>query len=158
MAGIYVLSHPKHAAVWRKYKREGYPIVSTWVDDPHMQESRSKYIPNWLVVEKEIEVCSCAFIYSSCDDLPNNLLIEVGMFIGYHKLIYSLGTFRGMARMIDYPQFLYKEFPNWDIYRTLNACKDWDNTGLAEAARREQQIGQTPHTSKVQSNSTANSS
>jgi hypothetical protein len=150
MAGIYVVSNPTHAALWRRYREEGYPIISSWIDDPEVYNRKfgsNVYTPNWLIAEREVEICSCGFIYSNCEDLSFAYLIHIGMLIGNNKNMYCLGSFRGINPLREHPQFLFKNFPEWDIERTLKECQSWDRSGISDTLRKEQHYGKAKNSS-----------
>lgn len=39
--GIYVASKVKHVQIWKAYRKAGYPIVSTWIDEAGAGESQN---------------------------------------------------------------------------------------------------------------------
>lgn len=134
MAGIYVISKVEHVQMWRMFRREGFPIISSWIDEWEEIAKRS-YQPNWLTRTMELQRCSSVIILSN-DNLGQLQYIEIGMAIAFERNIYSQGTYPCSNQLSDHPQFLRRSFPDYDIRRILTEAKVWDATGIADEVRK----------------------
>ena len=83
--GIYVASRasiPEHPAMWRRLRSEGYPIISSWIDEdgPGETEDLGEL---WARIGKEVAGSSGLIFYAEPGDFPlKGALVEVGMALG----------------------------------------------------------------------------
>jgi hypothetical protein len=82
--GIYVASkasNPERPAMWRRLRKFGVPIISSWIDEagPGETECLSQL---WSRIESEIHLSQALIIYAESEDFPlKGALVEVGMAI-----------------------------------------------------------------------------
>jgi hypothetical protein len=82
--GIYVASRastPDRPAMWRAFRDEGFPIISTWIDEAGAGETAC-LTGLWKRIEREVTGARALVLYAEPDDFPlKGALIEVGMAI-----------------------------------------------------------------------------
>lgn len=80
--GIYVASRasvPGRAAMWRRLRGEGWPIVSTWIDEAGEGET-GDFGELWARIAREVTGAAGLVLYAEPGDLPlKGALVEVGM-------------------------------------------------------------------------------
>ena len=83
--GIYVASRasdPTRPAMWRKLRAEGWPIVSSWIDEAGAGETAS-LSELWSRIDREIRASSGVIVYAEADDFPlKGAYIEAGIALG----------------------------------------------------------------------------
>lgn len=83
--GIYVASRasiPERAAMWRQYRANGFPIISTWIDEDGPGQSVSLR-DLWERVVREVASAERLVLYAESDDSPlKGAFIEVGIALG----------------------------------------------------------------------------
>lgn len=87
---IYVASRasvPERSAMWRKLRGDGWPIISSWIDEAG--EGETAFLADlWIRIRAEIYGASAFVLYAERDDFPlKGALIEAGMAIGLNKQI-----------------------------------------------------------------------
>ncbi len=84
--GIYVASRVKRAPVWEEYKRQGYPIISTWLNETG-DDDTDDFGELWARIESEIRRCEVLVFYAGgAEDFPfKGAYIEVGMALACGK-------------------------------------------------------------------------
>lgn len=92
MDGIYVASRaslPARSAMWREFRKAGYPIISSWIDEAG--EGQTDDLEElWQRISTEVAGCCGLVFYAETDDLPlKGALIEVGMAIALGKKVYT---------------------------------------------------------------------
>lgn len=81
---IYVASRVKHAPLWKKLRSEGWPILSTWIDEGVVPPDRAG--PLWLQIIEEVRRCSCLLVYAELSDFPlKGAMVEVGAALAMGK-------------------------------------------------------------------------
>jgi hypothetical protein len=80
--GVYVASRaslPERAAMWRRLRSEGWPIVSTWIDEAGPGETEDMG-GLWVRVAREVTGSAGLILYVEPGDFPlKGALVEVGM-------------------------------------------------------------------------------
>lgn len=82
IGGIYVASRasvPERAEMWRRLRSEGWPIVSSWIDEdgPGQTDDLGEL---WSRIASEVTGASGLVLYAEPDDFPlKGALVEVGM-------------------------------------------------------------------------------
>lgn len=88
---IYVASRasiPERAAMWRKLRDEGAPIISSWIDEAGEGETDS-FEDLWDRIRMEVGSARLLVLYAEPDDFPlKGALIEVGMALGFDKRVH----------------------------------------------------------------------
>lgn len=87
---IYVASRasvPERGAMWRRFRSEGFRIVSSWIDEDGEGQSES-LTDLWQRISDEVAQAYGVVLYAESDDFPlKGALIEVGIAIGLNKPI-----------------------------------------------------------------------
>lgn len=82
--GVYVASRasiPERAAMWRALRADGWPIVSTWIDEdgPGQTDDMGEL---WGRIAEEVTSAAGLVLYVQPEDFPlKGALVEVGMAI-----------------------------------------------------------------------------
>lgn len=80
--GLYVASRaslPARGEMWRRFRSEGVPIVSTWIDEDGPDET-ADFGDLWERIAAEISGSQALVLYVEEGDFPlKGALIEVGM-------------------------------------------------------------------------------
>lgn len=89
--GIYVASRasiPERAAMWRQYRKDGWRITSTWIDeDGPGQTDSMAYL--WTRIEQEVKDSRGVVLYVRPEDIPlKGAFIEAGMALAYGHRVY----------------------------------------------------------------------
>lgn len=134
--GIYVASRaslPERGCMWRKFRGEGSPIVSSWIDEDGEGETED-FSELWLRIMGEIRRSGALVLYVEPDDFPlKGALIEVGISIalGLKVIVCAPGvelqgrTFRPLGSWVKHPAVKFEN----DIVKAMK---------LAEASTAEQ--------------------
>jgi hypothetical protein len=111
---IYVASRasiPERSAMWRKFRDEGYPIISSWIDEAGDGETND-FGNLWLRISREISYCDRVVLYAETEDFPlKGALIEVGIALGMRKpvivclpnVVLSGGSYRPLGSWVMHP-------------------------------------------------------
>lgn len=85
---IYVASRasiPRRYAMWRKFRAEGVPIISTWIDEAGEGET-GDFMELWDRITSEIADAKKVVLYAERDDFPlKGAIIECGIALGLGK-------------------------------------------------------------------------
>jgi hypothetical protein len=87
-AGVYVASRasvPARSEMWRRLRSEGFPIISTWIDEAGEGETQD-FGELWTRIAREIASARGLVLYAEPGDFPlKGALIEVGLALGMGK-------------------------------------------------------------------------
>lgn len=85
---IYAASRasiPERGAMWRRYRDQGVPIISSWIDEDGDGETGS-FMELWQRIQNEISRSYALVLYAETNDFPlKGALIEVGIALGMDK-------------------------------------------------------------------------
>lgn len=85
--GIYVSSRanvPGRPGMWRGLRRRGWPIVSTWIDEPNPRD----FAELWSRIHREIHLSCGLVFYAEASDFPvRGAGVEVGIALGLGKRV-----------------------------------------------------------------------
>lgn len=71
--------------MWRRYREQGVPIISSWIDEDGEGET-ADYVELWQRIEKEIRASHTLVFYAERDDFPlKGALTEAGIALGAGK-------------------------------------------------------------------------
>lgn len=86
---IYVASRVAHAPDWRSLREQGYPIISTWIDEACYGETK-ELCELWGHIRSEIVQCTAfVFLVRGMNDFPfKSALVEVGMALALGKHVF----------------------------------------------------------------------
>lgn len=124
---IYVASRasvPERSAMWRRLRSEGWPIVSTWIDESGEGET-ADFADLWHRIEREIQCCDGLILYAERDDFPlKGALVEVGIALGLGKPI---------AVVLAGPPFLHdltaRPIGSWIYHGRVSIFNEVDQAG-----------------------------
>lgn len=89
--GIAVASRasvPERGAMWRLLRSQGWPILSTWIDEDGEGETID-FEDLWMRCEREIGEARALVFYAETSDFPlKGALVEAGLAIGMGKPVY----------------------------------------------------------------------
>jgi len=88
--GIYVASKAKHGAMWRKYRAEGMPITSTWIDESEHGQT-ADWADLWQRAIHEASTCAAMIIYSEDGETQKGQLVELGAALAHDRPVYAVG-------------------------------------------------------------------
>jgi hypothetical protein len=92
-AGIYVASRasvPERGAMWRALRADGWPIISTWIDEDG-EGATDDFEELWRRIEQEVTGAARLIFYAEPDDLPlKGALIEAGMALAAGVPVYAV--------------------------------------------------------------------
>lgn len=90
--GIYVASRasvPERAALWRTFRADGWPIVSTWIDEDG-EGATEDFGELWERITREVTGAAGLVFYAEPGDLPlKGALVEVGMALAAGVPVYA---------------------------------------------------------------------
>lgn len=93
MTRIYVASRasvPERAAMWRNLRSQGWPIISTWIDEDG-EGATDDFGELWSRIEREVTSATRLIFYAEPDDLPlKGALIEAGMALAAGVPVYAV--------------------------------------------------------------------
>lgn len=88
---IYVASRasiPARSEMWRGLRTEGWPIISSWIDEAGKGET-DDFSDLWLRIHSEIQRLDRLILYAEAGDFPlKGALIEAGIAIGMSKPVF----------------------------------------------------------------------
>ncbi|MFY2597169.1 hypothetical protein ACOTHJ_12965 [Achromobacter xylosoxidans] len=141
--GIYGASRasiPERPAMWRQLREEGWPIISTWIDEADVGAT-GDFAELWARIEREIRQAAGLMLYAEASDFPlKGALIEVGIALGAGKPVAVVAPdveiqgpdFRPLGSWIAHPRV--KVFRNrGDARQWLEHQDKWTATVLAQA-------------------------
>lgn len=71
--------------MWRRYRDQGVPIISSWIDEDGEGETGS-FMELWQRIQNEISHSYALVLYAETNDFPlKGALIEVGIALGMDK-------------------------------------------------------------------------
>jgi nucleoside 2-deoxyribosyltransferase len=108
---IYIASKVKHAEKWRKLRKEGAKIISTWIDEAGEGQTYSYHVLACNCIE-EIKEADALILYCEEGEMLKGALIEVGAALAFGKKVYAVGDCQSISRV-------FKEHPNWYIEDTV---------------------------------------
>lgn len=90
-AGVYVASRSRHGAMWRSYRDDGYPIVSTWINESGEDET-SDWPDLWARCIDEARTAAACILYAPAEDGElKGALVEVGAALAGGRAVYFVG-------------------------------------------------------------------
>lgn len=126
---IYVASRasiPERSAMWRRLRDEqGWPIISTWIDEAGEGETAS-FAELWARIEGEIRASKAFILYAERNDFPlKGALIEVGMALGMGKEVAMVLPDIVLTERTARPVGSWIHHPNCYRLPTLEAAIAW---------------------------------
>lgn len=87
---IYTASKTKHADKWRQLRAEGWPIISTWIDEAGVGQSAS-LSDLWHRCIQEATIAECVLLYREPGEVLKGAFIEVGAALAHGNVVYAVG-------------------------------------------------------------------
>lgn len=137
--GVYVASRVSRAEMWKKYRAQGRPIVSSWIDEAGEGETDS-FRELWSRLHyKEIAAARGLVFYGNVADAPwKGALVEVGIALGAGKPVAAVivGEVEGRTYR---PVGSWIEHPGVRIFKSVSEAFDYIecDTRSASVAREE---------------------
>lgn len=75
--GIYTASKVRHAGLWKTYRAEGHPVISTWIDEAGEGETKCE-TDLWVRCVREASSAGVLIVYVERYDTLKGALVEVG--------------------------------------------------------------------------------
>lgn len=94
MSGIYVASKTKHAHIWKSFRKKGFPIISTWIDEAGPGETND-LSDLWIRCIQEASKCDILIAYIEDGDELKGALVEIGAALGNRVPVFAVGKFPG---------------------------------------------------------------
>lgn len=92
-ARVYVASRasiPARGATWRDFRADGWPIISSWIDEDGEGQT-TNFSDLWSRIAHEVTTATALVLYAEPDDLPlKGALIEVGMALAAGIPVYAV--------------------------------------------------------------------
>lgn len=121
---IYVASRVLHGGIWRDYRANGHPIISTWIDEAGEGQTADMG-ELWTRIVDEIRRSTClVLVVHGIGDLPlKGALVEAGIALALgkpvHVCVYRIDleprSFRPIGSWVNHPNVrVYEDNPNLD--------------------------------------------
>ena len=88
--GIYTASKTKHADKWKAYRSQGYPVISTWIDEAGEGES-SCLADLWRRCIEESANAAALVLYAEPDDVLKGAWTELGAALACGVPVFAVG-------------------------------------------------------------------
>jgi hypothetical protein len=108
---IYIASKVTHAEKWRRLRDEGWPVISTWIDEAGEGESKSLANLATRCID-EARSCTDFILYSEPGDVLKGALLECGAALANGVPVYGVGTGPSISRV-------FENHPCWRICDTV---------------------------------------
>lgn len=99
--GIYTASKTRHASLWRALRDQGYPIISTWIDEAGEGESRS-LSDLWVRCIRESSRCAVLLLYVEPGDVLKGAHAEAGVALSHGIPVHYVGP-PDLFSMLNHP-------------------------------------------------------
>lgn len=101
-AGVYIASKASHGPRWQELRAEGYPIVSTWIDESGVGAT-SDWSDLWRRCVSEAASASVLVAYRELGETLKGAWVEVGAALAAGKVVVLCG---------DFHEFSVRHHPN----------------------------------------------
>ncbi len=127
MSGIYVASRasvPERPEMWKRLRSEGWPIISTWIDEAEAGATAS-FRELWQRIHAEIKESDGIILYAKAEDFPmKGAFIECGIALGMGKPIAVVmpgvildGGYRPIGTWILHPLV--------SVFGEISSAREW---------------------------------
>jgi hypothetical protein len=94
---VYVASKACHRPMWRRWRENGVPIISSWidVDDSHIGGTltAAEYRKLWASITAEVaSATALVFLSVAGDEHQKGSLVEVGVALGAGIPVFAVGA------------------------------------------------------------------
>lgn len=94
--GIYTASKTIHAPMWKQWRNEGLPIISTWIDEAGAGESKD-LSDLWRRCISEASKAKVLIAYRQEGEILKGTFIEIGAALHAGIRVICVGDFSGMS-------------------------------------------------------------
>lgn len=121
MEGIYVASRasiPERPAMWRRLRKQGWKITSTWIDESGEGET-DDFGELWQRITNEIRRSAGVVLYVEQEDIPlKGAYIECGIAIGMGKPVAVV------AHAMPLEERSLRPIGSWMAHPLVSICVD----------------------------------
>lgn len=89
-AKIYMASKTAHAPRWRKLRALGLPIISTWIDEAGVGETKC-FTDLWRRCASEAAEADALIVYREPGEVLKGAFVEVGCALTAGKPVFAVG-------------------------------------------------------------------
>lgn len=100
--GIYIASKTHHAEKWKALRSQGVPIISTWIDEAGVGETKS-FPDLWRRCISEASSAERLIVYAEEGEQLKGALIEVGAALASGVPVIMVGTIEPMKTAVNHP-------------------------------------------------------
>lgn len=104
---IYVASRTIHAEKWLQLREEGWPIISTWIDEAGYGQS-SSYLDLAIRCVSEASLATHFLLYCEPGEFLKGALIEVGAALAHMHPVFVVGECQSTSRVFEAHPLWYK--------------------------------------------------
>jgi hypothetical protein len=90
MTRIFISSKTKHAPRWKQLRTDGAPIISSWIDEAVIGESKD-YGNLWKRCIEESSHADAFIIYREKDEILKGVWIELGAALSHNVPVFAVG-------------------------------------------------------------------
>lgn len=94
--GIYTASKTVHAPLWKQWRREGLPVISTWIDEAGVGET-ADFADLWTRCISETAKAEILVCYREEGEVLKGAFIEIGAALQSGTRVICVGDFSGMS-------------------------------------------------------------
>ncbi|MBA1159361.1 hypothetical protein [Microvirga mediterraneensis] len=87
---IYIASKTAHAPRWREARANGAPIISTWIDEAGVGETKC-FADLWCRCASEAAEADVLIVYREPGEILKGAFVEVGCALNAGKPVYAVG-------------------------------------------------------------------
>lgn len=123
-------SIPERSLMWRNLRRQGWDIISTWIDEAGEGETEN-FTELWYRIGNEIKSCDGLIFYAEKADFPlKGALVEVGMALGMGKPVGIVLVGVQLEGRTQKPLGSFLFHPSCKLFNSLKEAREW----IAEVA------------------------
>lgn len=118
-SGIYVASKTKHALMWRQFRDAGYPIVSTWIDEAGVGETKC-FADLWVRCINEASNCQALVLYREPDEVLKGAWTKMGAALTAGRPVHVIGDMTGIS-CVNHPLVIHYDYAEgWTVTGVLD--------------------------------------
>lgn len=114
LPSIYTASKCCHAPKWRELRAQGYPIVSTWIDEAGPGESKSLQDLALRCISESAQA-DITLLYCEEQEILKGALIEAGSALTSNKKVHCVGECQSSSPVLKF-------HPNWIEFPTVETA------------------------------------
>lgn len=120
---IYVASKTVHAAMWRDFRRDGWPIIATWIDEAGPGQT-ADHVDLAIRCIAEASTARATIFYCRPGELHKGSLIEVGAALAAGRRVLQVGECEQISKtFVRHP--LWSQHDRVESALTV-ACYPWE--------------------------------